>query len=171
MVLSYDSIQKNLVRPPFCSCGNRHFHVHGYYRRIIARVLIQRFICLSCKQTVSMIPNHCVPFKHHPVSVINPAIDSVILDDRPDKTQPEISGDVHRTTPYRWRQEFSQFCSILATEGAKRLGITSISGTDRTIYQTIKSHFSKLGTKFFTALQVILCNQSPPIGVFRSFSF
>ena len=171
MVLSYDAVTENLVRPPFCRCGNHHFHVHSYYWRVIAQVLIQRFICLACKHTVSMIPNHCVPYKHHPVSVINPSLDSMILNDRSCKPQSEIAKDIHRSTPYRWCQEFSQFCSILATEGAKRLGMASISGTGSTIYQTIKAHFSNLGCNFFTTFQVILCSQPPPIGVFRSFSF
>ena len=172
MVLSYDSVSGIPVRPPFCSCGKNHFHIHSYYRRIIAQVLIQRFICLSCKKTISMIPNHCVPYKHHPVSVINPAIDRVILNESSKKPpEPEISSGIHRSTAFRWCREFSQFCSVLATEGAKRLGIASISGTDSSIYQEIKSHFSKSATNFFTAFQVVLCSHPPPIGIFRSFSF
>lgn len=171
MVISYDAVRGNPVRPPFCRCGKCHFHVHSYYRRIIARVLIQRFICLFCKHTVSMIPNHCVPYKHHPVSVINPAVDRLLLNKGSYKAQSERFGGIHRTTPYRWRREFSQFCTILATEGAKRLGIASISGTAKSIYKSIKSHFLNLGATFFTAFQVILCSQAPPLGVFRSFSF
>ena len=172
MVLSYDAVSGNPVRPPFCRCGKNHFHIHSYYRRIIAQVLIQRFICLSCKKTISMIPSHCVPYKHHPVSVINPAIDRVILNESSNKShKPEISSGIHRSTPLRWCREFSQFCSILATEGARRLGIASISGSDRSIYQTLKSYFSKLRSNFLTDFQVILCSQPPPLGVFRSFSF
>ena len=172
MVISYDAVSVIPVRPSFCRCGKKHFHIHSYYRRIIAQVLIQRFICLACKKTISMIPNHCVPYKHHPVSVINPAMDRVILNKSCSKSdEAEIRSGIHRSTPLRWYREFSQFCSVLATEGAKRLGIASISGTDSTIYQKIKAHFSKSSTNFFTALQVALCSRPPPIGIFRSFSF
>ncbi len=172
MVLSYDAVRENPVRPPFCRCGSRRFHIHSYYWRTVAQVLIQRFICSGCRHTVSMIPNHCVPYKHHPVSVINPTIDHMILNERSDTSfEPELSADIHRSTPYRWYREFCQFSSILATEGARRVGMPSISGTHRGIYQKIKAHFSEPGTHFFTAFQVVLCSRFPPIGVFRSFSF
>lgn len=172
MVLSYDPVSGNLVRPPFCRCGKRHFHIHSYYRRIIAQVLITRFLCVACKHTISMIPNHCVPYKHHPVSVINPPLDNMMLNDQSTKDcESEMPPDIHRSTAYRWHQEFCQFSSILATEGARRLGIASISGTAKTVYQTIQAHFSTLQNQFFTAFQVALCRQPPPIGVFRSFNF
>ncbi len=172
MVLSYDSVSGNSDRPPFCRCGNRHFHVHSYYWRKIARKLIKRFICLACRHTVSMIPNSCVPYKHHPVSVINPTLDDMMLNDRSGKNHnPAMPPDIHPSTAYRWCREFSQFSSVLATEGAKQLGIKPITGTAHNIYQTLKTHFSGLQNRFFTAFQVILCRQPPPIGVFRSFTF
>ena len=172
MVLSFDPSSGNSVRPRFCRCGKCHFRIHSHYRRIVAQVLITRFICVACRLTISMIPNHCVPYKHYPVSVINPTLDSMMLEDQSSEhEQPSVSTDVHPITALRWRQEFRQFSLVLATEGAKRLGISSITGTDKTIYHTIKAHFSKFQNNFFTAFQVVLCGQSPPIGVFRSFSF
>jgi hypothetical protein len=98
MVLSYDSLSGNLVRPPFCRCGNQHFRSHGYYWRCIAQVLIERFICLVCKRTVSMIPNTCVPYKHYPVSVINPTLD-MMLDEQPGNDgKLELPPEIHRST-------------------------------------------------------------------------
>jgi hypothetical protein len=172
MVLSYNPITSNSIRPPYCRCGNRHFHIHSYYWRIIAKVLIQRFICLACKHTVSMIPNNCVPYKHYPVSIINPVIDGMMLHGKSGyyyelKTQLGI----HRSTACRWYNEFCQYSGILATEGMRRLRLQPLPGKAKAIYQSLKSHFVEFGNEFFSAFQVLLCNKPPPIGIFRSFSF
>jgi len=172
MVLSYTPDSENPIHPPFCSCGNQHFHGHGSYLRLVAQVVVQRFICLACKCTVSMIPSNCVPYKHHPVSVINPTLDGMILHSRSGRYyESDLAIGIHGSTAYRWLREFSLHCSILATEGAKRLGLPPLSGTLNGIYQRLKDHFSNLGSQFFRSFQGVLCNRPPPIGMFRSFSF
>ena len=172
MVLSCTADSQNPNRPPFCRCGNHRFHGHGSYWRIIAQVLVQRFICLACKNTVSMIPSNCVPYKHHPVSVINPTLDGMILQGRSGRYyECELAEGIHGSTAYRWRQEFFQHSSVLATEGSQRLGLTPLSGSGQSIYQKLKAHFARFEDQFLKPFQVLLCSKSPPIGIFRSFSF
>jgi len=172
MVLSYNPNSGIPSRPPFCRCGNRHFHVHSYYWRVVAQVLIQRFICLACKRTVSMIPSSCVPYKHYPVAIINPVIDGMIVHGKSGQFyESEKRLGIHHSTTYRWYSEFCQHTSILATEGSRRLCLRPLSGAAKCIYQSLKSHFSGFGNQFFSALQPFLCSKPPPIGVFRSFSF
>ena len=172
MVLSCNPDSENSNRPPFCRCGNLRFHGHGNYWRIVAQVLVQRFICLACKVTVSMIPSSCVPYKHHPVSVINPTLDGMILQGQSGRYyECKLALGIDGSTAYRWRQEFYQNSSILATEGSQRLGLQPLSGTGQSTYQKFKAHFSHFKDQFFTPFQVLLCSNSPPIGIFRSFSF
>ena len=80
-----------------------------------------------------------MPHKHHPVSTIEPALDGRLTQS---KSGPELERElwVCRSTIYGWVKEFSGHLSVLATEGARRLGIKPLSGSIKQIYQGLKRH-------------------------------
>ena len=159
-------------RPSTCSCGHSHFHRHGSYLRAIANVVVHRCRCTACRLTISMLPSICVPFKHHPVGIINPVLDGMLMHDRSgryyERTDPQ---GIRASTAHRWRREFEQHSTTLATEAAGRLGIAPLLGTAVKVYQRIKQHFTDQDGDFFSPLQVALCLQFPPLGIFRTLNF
>jgi len=168
MVLSYPAEAGDQVRPVPCRCGGQHFHRHGSYWRKIAQAWVQRFICTMCAVTTSMVPDNCVPYKHHPTELINDTVHGLLHG----RSGRDYQCEVHHSTACRWRQEFSSHASVLATEGAQRLGMAPISGSPQHIYQQLRGQFSALGANgFFRALQVRLCSQRPGIGIFRVLIF
>lgn len=172
MILSYSADAGGQVQlqmllqelPIACPCGMRHFHRHGGYWRSIAQVWVQRLICVLCRATISLVPDSCVPFKHHPTEVISKGIDGQMQG----RSARECQNDVHPSTASRWLQEFAKHASILATEGASRLNIPPVSGSPQQIYQHLfRAFLSGLITDFFSNLQVLLSRKRPAIGIFR----
>ncbi len=164
MILSYPADAGDQVRPPSCACGGRHFHGHGKFRRVIAQEWVQRFICRICGVTVSMIPNSCVPYKHHPTKLINLVVHGLFHG----RSARDYQCEVDCSTAYRWRQDFSNYAPVLSTEGALRLGINAVVGTAKHLYQQLSNHFQAApGNDFFRVLQVRLCAKLPAIGIFR----
>jgi len=153
------------ARPTKCKCKKSRFHRHGSYMRVIAGEQAFCFICRSCKTFVTIIPSSCVPYKHHPVSTIEPVLDGRLLED---KSGPQLEREhwLYRSTVYRWVNEFSSHLGVLATEGSARLGITPLAGSLRQIYQGLKQHYSSF-SGFLNPLQVDLCRNFPPLGIFR----
>ena len=135
--------------------------------------MVLRFLCRLCRRTISLIPTSCVPYKHHPTALIETVLDGMIRQGLPGSCfeRGEQALGIHRSTAYRWRQQLAAHSTILATEGALRLGIAPFSGTFKAIYAKLQGHFAALGGQFFTALQVILSHQPPPLGLFRAFIF
>lgn len=164
MILSYPADAGGQARPSKCRCGGRHFHRHGRYQRVITRKWVQRFICTVCGVTTSMIPNSCVPYKHHPTKLINEVIHGLFHG----QSGRDYQCEVDRSTCYRWRQDFSNYAPVLSTEGALRLGINAMAGSAKQIYQHFFRHFkAKPGDDIFSILQVQLCAKLPAIGIFR----
>ena len=166
------SCQDDASRPLLCRCKKFHFHRHGSYFRRIANVVVYRFICTSCRLTISMLPSSCVPFKHYPVRDINPVLDGMFLDGRSGRYYERIQPQgIHASTAHRWRREFEQHCTTLATEGARRLGIAPLTGIAAGVFQKLKEHFISHQGAFFSPLQVCLCSRFPPLGIFRVLNF
>ena len=62
--------------------------------------------------------------------------------------------------------------SVLATEGAERLGIKAFSGPPKRIYKQLREQFPKQPeSNFFSDLQVKLCAKLPALGLFRVLIF
>lgn len=154
--------------PAICRCKNRAFHVHGNYFRTIARVVVYRFRCTACLLTISMLPNTCVPYKQYPVTIMNPVLEGMFLHDRSgryyERTDPH---GIHASTAHRWRNEFEQHSSTLATEAAHRIKIATLLGTGAGVYRQLKQHFANQCADFFRPLQLALCRKYPPLGIFR----
>lgn len=168
MIQSYPVDAGDQVRPTNCRCGGQHFHGHGSYLRGIAQQCVSRFICTMCGITVSMIPNNCVPYKHHPTKLINQVVHGLFHGRSPRDYQCEID----YSTAYRWRQDFSNYAPVLSTEGALRLGINAVAGSAKHIYQRLSKHFeAEPGNDFFRVLQVRLCAKLPAIGIFRPLTY
>jgi len=165
MIISYPTNAGGQIRPTVCRCGKRHFHSHGSYQRKITHEWILRFICTICRHTVSMVPNTCVPFKHHPTTLIGKAVHGLLHG----QSAQAYRNEIDRATAYRWVAGFRSHASVLATEGARRLGIPPLSGSLTKIHQGLSNYFSEdASTGFFRALQVHLCHRHPPIGIFRT---
>jgi hypothetical protein len=159
-------------RPSRCRCGQRRFHRHGSYLRVVARAVVERFICPLCGLTVSMVPSSCVPFKHHPVRVINPVLEGMLLQGRSGRHyEREDPAGIAGSTACRWRREFAVHAPTLATEGAGRVGVGPVAGRARDVYGRLKERFAGHGEGFFMPLQVALCGRFPPLGVFRTLGF
>jgi hypothetical protein len=165
MILSFSG---DGSRPSICRCKNQKFHRHGNYFRAIARVFVYRFRCASCLLTISMLPSMCVPYKRYPVGIINPVLDGMFLQDRSGHYYERIAPQgIHASTAHRWRNEFEQHSSTLATEAAHRLNIAALLGTGARVYRHLKKHFSDQYADFFGPLQLALCRRFPPLGIFR----
>ena len=168
MVESYPADAGDQVRPTICQCGGGCFYGHGRFRRMIAQQWVQRFICSLCGVTVSMIPNSCVPYKHHPTKLINQVVHGLFHG----RSGRDYQHEIDCSTAYRWRQDFSNYASVLSTEGALRLGINAIAGSAKQIYRQLSMHFqAEPEDDFFSVLQVRLCAKLPAIGIFRPLIF
>ena len=165
MLISYPVDRPEQARPHECACRNRRFHSNGRYFRIIAGEWIYHFLCTACGKHVSMVPSTCIPYKHHPISTIEPALEGRLTQG---KSGLELEREhwVYRSTIYRWSKEFSGHLSVLATEGARRLGIKPLGGSIRQIYQRLKQHYSP-SISLLDPLQVDLCRTFPLLGIFR----
>ena len=170
MVLSYQGMDGDQVRPEVCRCGQKNFHGHGSYWRLVAQEWVLRFLCTCCGRTVSLVPASCVPYKHHRTELINRSVHALLNGDA-------SKGDFHTagiafSTGRRWLAEFCVHASVLATEGAERLGIMALSGPPKRIYEQLHGQFPRQpATSFFSSLQVRLCAKLPALGVFRSLTF
>ena len=159
-------------RPSLCRCGKPQFHRHARYWRFVAMVWVYRFLCITCRTTVSMVPSTCVPYKRHPVQIINPVLDGMFEQERSGRYfERDNPHGIHGSTAHRWRREFTHHAGILGTEGALRLGMAPLTGAASDIYQAFKQRFSSLCEHFFTPLQLLLCGTSPPLGIFRPLLF
>ena len=164
MIQSYPADAGDQVRPANCRCGGLHFYGHGSYLRVVAQQWVPRFLCTMCGVTVSMIPNSCVPYKHHPTKLIHQVIHGLLHG----RSGRDYQHEIAHSTAYRWRQDFSNYASALSTEGALRLGIDAIAGSVKHIYQQLGRHFqAEPDEDFFSVLQLRLCAQLPAIGIFR----
>ena len=67
---------------------------------------------------------------------------------------------------YRWCRELKGHINVLATEGAKRLGIAPLSGSVQTIWHALKAQVGAEG--FLIRLQEDLVRDYPPLGIFRT---
>jgi len=67
---------------------------------------------------------------------------------------------------YRWYHELDSHINMLATEGAKRLGIAPLSGILQTVWRSLKAHVGAEG--FLMRLQEALVRDHPPLGIFRT---
>jgi len=133
--------------------------------RVVAGEQAFCFICRPCKSFVTVIPSTCGPYKHHPISTIEPVLDGRL---NQGKSGLELEREhwVYRSTIYHWVKEFSGHLRVLATEGTVRLGIPSLTGSVRQIYQGLKQNYSS-PKGFLTILQADLCRNFPPLGIFR----
>ncbi len=155
-------------RPSLCLCGKPRFHRHGCYWRKVAMVWVHRFLCIVCRTTVSMVPSRCVPYKHHPVRIINPVLDGMFEQGLSGRYFERVNPHgIHGSTAHRWRRQFEYHAGILGTEGALRLGMAPLTGAAKNIYQALKQPFASICEPFFRPLQVRLCATSPPLGIFR----
>lgn len=152
-------------RPTKCNCKKSRFQRHCSYMRVVAGEPAFCFICRSCKTFITIIPSTCAPYKHHRISTIEPVLDGRLTQN---KSGSELEREhwVYRSTVYHWVKEFSAHLRVLATEGAERLGIPSLTGSVRQIYQELKQHYSS-SMGFLNVLQVDLCRNFPPLGIFR----
>ena len=164
MVIPYPTAGIKQARPTKCKCKNSRFQRHSSYQREIADEWTFRFICRPCKTFVTIIPSTCVPYKHHPVSTIEPALDSMVGHGKSGAVV-EREVWVHRSCIYRWAREFQGHLGVLATEGARRLGMGPLSGSLKRIYQTLKRHY--MPGQFLCRFQTDLCRAFPPLGIFR----
>lgn len=159
-------------RPSLCRCGKPRFHCHGRYWRIVAGVWVYRFLCIACRATISMAPSTCVPYKHHPVKLINPVLDGMFEQGLSGRYyERDNPHGIHGSTAHRWRREFAHHAGVLGTEGALRLGMAPLTGAAKDIYQALKQRLSSISEHFFSPLQVLLCGRSPPLGIFRPLLF
>ena len=165
MLISYPADCPEQAHPHKCMCKNRRFHRNGRYWRIVAREWIYHFICIACGKHVSMVPSTCVPYKHHPASTIQFALDSVLNHGRSGHDLECEGLGVHGSCVYRWVKEFFCHIGVLATEGAKRLRVNPFSGSPKKIYQELKRHYPS--DKWLIKLQPALCIHLPPLGIFR----
>jgi len=165
MIISCAREKIEQTRPSICPCKKSRFHRHSSYLRVITGEKAFCFICRSCKTFVTLIPSTCAPYKHHPISTIEPVLEGRLVED---KSGPALEREhwVYRSTIYRWVKEFSGHLSVLATEGAKRLAISPMAGSLRQIYQRFKQHYSS-SVGFLNPFQVDLCSAFPPLGIFR----
>lgn len=152
------------VRPSTCKCKKSRLHRHGSYQRVVSGEIAICFFCRCCKTHVTIIPATCVPYKHHPASTIEHAIEGRLAQDT---SGPALTQQlwVCASTIGRWVKEFSGHLSVLATEGARRLEIRPLSGAPQQIYQKLKQHYG--GDHFLCRFQVDLCRDFPPLGIFR----
>ena len=165
MVLTCSRDEIAEKRPTKCKCKKSRFQRHCSYLRVVAGEQAFCFICRSCKSFVTIIPSTCAPYKHHPISTIEAVLEGRLIQGE-SGLELERKHWVYRSTVYQWVKGFSAHLRVLATEGAKRLGIPSLTGSVRQIYQGLKEHYSSsLG--FLTILQVDLCRNFPPLGIFR----
>ena len=164
MVIPHSAEDIKEARPTECRCKKSCFQRHSAYWREIAREWTFRFICRPCKTFVTIIPSTCVPYKHHPVSTIEPALDGMVIQGKSGAVIEREVG-VHRITIHHWVKEFAGQCSVLATEGARRLGIAPLSGSFRAIYSTFRKRHPP--GQFLCRFQAELCKDFPPLGIFR----
>ena len=164
MIITHSADSIKQARPTKCACKKSRFQRHSSYWRKIAREWTFRFICRLCKTFVTIIPSSFVPYKHHPVSTIESALDSMVRQGRSGAVIEREVG-VHRITIHHWVKEFAGHCSVLATEGARRLGMAPLSGSFKRVYRTFKQHY--MGGQFFCRFQADLCRDFPPLGIFR----
>ena len=165
MVISYLADFPEQARPHACVCKNGRFHSNGLYWRVIARQWVHQFICAACGKHVSMVPSTCVPYKHHPVSTIQSALDNMLEHGGSANDLVCAKLGVHASCIYRWVKEFSCHIGVLATEGARRLRIEPLSGSFKQVYQKLKQHYP-LG-QWLEEIQPALCIYLPPLGIFR----
>ena len=169
MLISYPAEYPEQAQPQECACNNRKFHGHGKYWRIIARQWIYQFMCTLCHKHVSMVPSTCIPYKHHPASDIQAALDNVLKHGCSAYDLECQRLGVHASCIYRWVKEFSCHSGVLATEGARRLKIKPFSGSFKQVYQRLSSLFCS--DKWLISLQPALCTYLPPLGIFRPLIF
>ena len=124
------------AHPSHCKCQKSRLHRHGSYERVVSGEIAVCFFCRRCKTHVTIIPSTCVPHKHHPLSTIEPALDAKLA---PCESQPEAETWVYPSTVARWIKEFSSHLSVLATEGARRLGIKPLCGSLQTVRRSTTS--------------------------------
>lgn len=154
------------VRPSTCKCKKSRLHRHGSYQRVVSGEIAICFFCRRCKTHVTVIPSTCVPHKHHVLSTIELALEAKLA---PCLAEPKAEIWVYPSTVGRWVKEFSGHLSVLATEGARRLGIKPLSGAPQQIYQRLKQHYG--GGQFLRDFQINLCRAFPPLGIFRPLIF
>ena len=164
MVIAHSADSIKQARPTKCKCKKSRFHRHSSYERKIAGEQALCFICRRCKTFVTIIPSTCVPYKHYPASTIEPALDSMIGHGKSGAVV-EHEVWVHRSCICRWGREFRGHLRVLATEGARRLGIGPLSGSLKRIYQALKQHY--MPGQFLCRFQADLCRGFPPLGIFR----
>jgi hypothetical protein len=165
MLISYPADRPEQASPRECVCRNRKFHRNGRYYRIIASEWVYHFICTACGIHISMVPSTCVPYKHHPASVIQFALDNVLEHGRSGYDLEREGLGVHGSCVYRWVKEFSCHIAVLATEGARRLRLKPFSGSVTQTYQKLRQ-FHPVG-QWLRKIQPSLCTHLPPLGIFR----
>lgn len=169
MILSYLEKGGNQVRPEVCACGQKDFHGHGSYWRLVAQEWVLRFLCTHCRRTTSLIPASCVPYKHHRTELINSVVHDLL--NGASKRAFHTKG-IAFSTGRRWLSGFCMHASVLATEGAERLGIKAFSGPPKRIYKQLREQFPEQPeSNFFSDLQVKLCAKLPALGLFRVLIF
>jgi len=168
-MLSYLEVVGKQVRPNVCRCGQKDFHQHGSYWRLVAQEWVLRFLCTHCRRTTSLIPASCVPYKHHRTELINTVVHDLL---NGTSKKGFHSMGIALSTGRRWLSEFCMHASVLATEGAERLGVKTFSGSPKRIYEQLSKQFPEQSeSNFFSDLQVKLCAKLPALGIFRSLIF
>ena len=165
MLISYPADRPEQARPHECACRNRRFHSNGRYFRVIAGEWIYHFLCTTCGKHISMVPSTCVPYKHHPASTIQFALDSVLEHGHSGFDLEREGLGVHASSIYRWVKEFFCHIGVLATEGARRLRLKPFSGSFKQVYQGLSRQYPL--DKWLINLQPALCTYVPPLGIFR----
>ena len=89
-------------------CPEPHLHRHGFYKRkspMQGDFWILRFLCVNCRQTISLLPLFFMPLKQHDTDTIFSALEAYYLGIDDLETLCE-SLDIVASTMYRWVNDF-----------------------------------------------------------------
>jgi hypothetical protein len=121
----------NRHRPCSCMlCGSkRPLRAHGFYGRTVHElgfdgvIRVRRYLCRSCRRTVSLLPEFVLPYLRCAIEVIGLFLKVRLLDRRTLKQSALAAGDSEM--PYqRGQQWIRRFCSQAASLAAALVALT-----------------------------------------------